>query len=203
MSHDFDDMLNFNVVDFAKQILTMNSKLISQAMEVERLRGFEKKYNDLMNDSLKHSQTMVGNTIKMLLVPGVTEAFAKNAKAENFAMSENREVHDSQLTGQLPQVSDHNVQALAVHHLKPEQEGGIPVGQVHAFVGGSSTGTTKVLESQQEVEDQRYAEGLAEIIHPSLEEDHIVSDVQGGTLTIHDGDCPTIDQVLCTKDIPL
>lgn len=85
MDHDFDGMLNFNVVNFAKQILGMNSKIIQQQMELEELRKYKKMYNDLLNDSLSHSKSMAGNMIKMLMVPGVTEAFKKNAKPEDFS----------------------------------------------------------------------------------------------------------------------
>jgi hypothetical protein len=78
------DDICFSIGDFARQILSMENKIMNLTMENERLAGFEKKYNDLMSDSLSHSQRMIGNTVKMLLVPGIAEAFQKNAKAESF-----------------------------------------------------------------------------------------------------------------------
>lgn len=86
MHEDFTPLLS--VVDLAKQILQMNNTILQQKEELERLKGYEKKYNDLLNDSLSHSKTMIGNTVKMLMVPGVGEVFAKNAKAESFSGAE-------------------------------------------------------------------------------------------------------------------
>lgn len=85
---DFEDIEQFNVVAFARQILKMDSQLQQNKLELKRLAEFEKKYKDLMDSSLKHSQVMAGNMVKMLLVPGVSEAFRKNAKVENFSGAE-------------------------------------------------------------------------------------------------------------------
>jgi hypothetical protein len=35
--------------------------------EIERLRGFEQKYYDLLNESVQRGQTDVGNWLKLLL----------------------------------------------------------------------------------------------------------------------------------------
>jgi hypothetical protein len=35
--------------------------------ENEYLRGYEKKYHDLLNDSIKHSGEMMGNVLHVLL----------------------------------------------------------------------------------------------------------------------------------------
>lgn len=85
---DFEDIEQFNVVAFARQILKMDSQLQQNKLELKRLAEFEKKYKDLMDSSLKHSQVMAGNMVKMLLVPGVSEAFRKNAEVGNFSGAE-------------------------------------------------------------------------------------------------------------------
>jgi hypothetical protein len=87
-----DNHMFYCIGDFARQILSMERKINDLTVENERLAGFEKKYNDLMSDSLSHSHAMIGNTIKMLLVPGIAEAFQKNAKTESF-------IGDSTVTG--------------------------------------------------------------------------------------------------------
>jgi hypothetical protein len=74
----------FNIGDFARQILSMERKIQDLTAENERLAGFEKKYNDLMSESISHSSAMIGNTVKMLLIPGVAEAFQENAVVECF-----------------------------------------------------------------------------------------------------------------------
>lgn len=43
------------------------------------------QFNEMLNGSLKHSQDMAGNMLKMLLTPGVTEVFVANADAEKFS----------------------------------------------------------------------------------------------------------------------
>ena len=73
-----------NVVDFARQIIAMQDKIADLQWENERLRKYERDYNELLNESLTHNQRMVGNMLSVLMTPGVTEAFAKNAEAKTF-----------------------------------------------------------------------------------------------------------------------
>jgi hypothetical protein len=114
MDDDFIPM--FNVVDFAQQILNMNSLIIRQKAELERLKDYEKKYNTLLNDSLSHSKAMVGNIVKTLMVPGVAEAFAANAKPEAFTNSGGRPDPDGP-----GYIDDHESDSLLDGHPKYDQ----------------------------------------------------------------------------------
>lgn len=67
-----------NVVDFAYQVIEMHNKITDLEIENERLRQYKKDYNDLLNNSLAHSQETMGNTLKLFLTPGVVEACRKN-----------------------------------------------------------------------------------------------------------------------------
>lgn len=67
-----------DVVDFAYQVIEMHNKILDLEQENERLRRYEKDYDNLLNESLAHSQAMIGNTLKLFLTPGVVEACQKN-----------------------------------------------------------------------------------------------------------------------------
>lgn len=67
-----------HVVDFAYQVIEMQDRITELEIENERLRRFEHDYNELLNDSLAHSHTMMGNTLKLFLTPGVVEACQAN-----------------------------------------------------------------------------------------------------------------------------
>jgi len=66
----------------AREVIAMAEEIDYLREQNMRLAEYEQKYHELLGDSLAHSQTMVGNTIKMLLVPGVAEAFKANATRE-------------------------------------------------------------------------------------------------------------------------
>jgi hypothetical protein len=70
--------MKMDIVDFAYQVIEMNERIRDLEVENERLRRFEHDYNELLNDSLAHSQVMIGNTLKLFLTPGVIEACEKN-----------------------------------------------------------------------------------------------------------------------------
>lgn len=82
MKHDLQTIPN--VVDFAYQVIHMDRKLQHLEDENERLRAVEVEYHKLLDSSIAHGRTMIGNTIKMLLVPGVADAFTKNARKQDF-----------------------------------------------------------------------------------------------------------------------
>lgn len=56
-----DDLPNISVVDFAYQIIEMHQKLCRQKWELEELREYKEKYENLLSESLAHSQAMMGN----------------------------------------------------------------------------------------------------------------------------------------------
>lgn len=68
-----DEIYYPSVVDFAWQIVNMDREIRNLKAEVERLSEYEQKYNDLLDSSLKHNQTMAGNMLKTLLTPGVVD----------------------------------------------------------------------------------------------------------------------------------
>lgn len=72
-----------DVVDFAYQVIEMHERIRDLEFENERLRRFEHDYNELLNDSLAHSQAMIGNTLKLFLTPGVVEACQANKTFED------------------------------------------------------------------------------------------------------------------------
>lgn len=73
--------LSMDVVDFAYQIIGMDRTITAQAAELERLRGVEERYNELLSSSLKHGQHMMHNLLNVLMTPGVADAFV-NAPRE-------------------------------------------------------------------------------------------------------------------------
>lgn len=72
-----------DVVNFAHDILDMNQELVMLRKEVERLKEYEQKYFDLLSESIKHGQDMMGNILMLTLTPGVTEAMQAHAEARN------------------------------------------------------------------------------------------------------------------------
>jgi hypothetical protein len=67
-----------NVIIFAKEILLMQSRIEDLEYENSRLRMFEDKYNTMLDESLEHSQRMVGTMLKLVMTPGVIEACQKS-----------------------------------------------------------------------------------------------------------------------------
>lgn len=59
-----------NIVDLAYDIIDMHKRLIEQERQIERLKEYENKYNQLLNDSIKQSNHMIGNYLTMLLSKG-------------------------------------------------------------------------------------------------------------------------------------
>jgi len=67
-----------SLVDIAYEIINMQKEINTLRAENKRLLQIEKKYDELLASSLKHSQTMAGNMLKCLLTPGVTKSLAEN-----------------------------------------------------------------------------------------------------------------------------
>ena len=70
--------MKMDVVDFAYQIIEMQTKIVELEIENERLRRYERDYQELMDQSLSHNATMMGNIMKLCLTPGVVEACRNN-----------------------------------------------------------------------------------------------------------------------------
>lgn len=66
----------------ACDILDMQSLINSLQRENARLAEYEKKYNDLLDSSIKHGQKMMGGIIEICMTPGVADAISKNAKED-------------------------------------------------------------------------------------------------------------------------
>lgn len=63
-----------SVIQFANDVLDMQQRLREQEEELWHLREVEKKYRELLGSSLAHSEHMVGQTLRLLMTPGVVEA---------------------------------------------------------------------------------------------------------------------------------
>lgn len=74
-------MRDFNpdfLVNFAHDILSMNSTINNLQREVARLEKIEQEYNDLLKNSMQHSQDMMGNLLTACMAlgdKGVEKAF--------------------------------------------------------------------------------------------------------------------------------
>ncbi len=53
-----------SIVTQAYEIIMMHEELIDLRAENARLRGFEKKYNDLVMSSIHHSEAMMGQLLR-------------------------------------------------------------------------------------------------------------------------------------------
>ncbi len=62
-----------DVVDFAYQIINMQRRIKELECELQRVSKYEEEYRTILDGSIKHSETMMRNTIKMLLTPGVVD----------------------------------------------------------------------------------------------------------------------------------
>lgn len=78
---DFKYMKNYDVVNFAYQIIQMNEQINILQDEVERLQEIEKDYNTLLGESVRYGQEMMGGMLKILLTPKVAETFL-NSKVD-------------------------------------------------------------------------------------------------------------------------
>jgi hypothetical protein len=69
-----------SVVSFAKEILKMESRIIDLEIENDRLREYEFKYHNMLNETLAHNESMVGNLLALVATPGVVDACKKAAE---------------------------------------------------------------------------------------------------------------------------
>lgn len=64
----------YDMMDRAQTTLRLCDEVLYLRERVKQLEGIEKEYRELLNSSIRHSHTMVGGTLKLLLTPGVTDA---------------------------------------------------------------------------------------------------------------------------------
>ncbi len=72
-----------DIVKFAFQIIEMHNTIKRQAALITELESYKDSYTELLNNSVKHGETMMHNMMEIVLLDGVVdkmiEAKAKNA----------------------------------------------------------------------------------------------------------------------------
>lgn len=72
------------IVELAYEIIDMHNLIKLQGREIARLQAIEQEYNAFVEASVNHNNGMMHNLMKVLLTDGVSDAFMKNGKAEDF-----------------------------------------------------------------------------------------------------------------------
>ena len=67
--------MKMNVVDFAWQVIEMQRTLDAQELQITRLMRIEEDYNQLLQSSIEHGRAMMGNVLKLCMMPGVVGAY--------------------------------------------------------------------------------------------------------------------------------
>jgi hypothetical protein len=67
-----------DIVDFAYQIIKMDRRIEQLELENADLRKYKEKYTNLLDCSIQHNNTMMGNLLDVCLMPGVIEAIGNN-----------------------------------------------------------------------------------------------------------------------------
>ena len=70
-------------VQIAQDVLDMQDELESLRDEVEYLRDYQRKYNDLLNGSIAHSQHMMCGILELATKPGVMDAIGTANERHN------------------------------------------------------------------------------------------------------------------------
>ena len=60
----------YSIVDLCSEVLVLRER-------VAELQEYEQKYRDLLSSSIKHSDTMMAEQMRLLCTPGVMTALAK------------------------------------------------------------------------------------------------------------------------------
>lgn len=60
----------YGIVDLCNEVLVLRER-------VAQLQEYEQKYRDLLSSSIKHSDTMMSEQLRLLCTPGVMTALAK------------------------------------------------------------------------------------------------------------------------------
>jgi hypothetical protein len=73
--------MRVDIADFAWQVIEMDREIKALRAENAALLKTKADYDSLLDSSLQHGQRMMGNTLKMLLTPGVSEAFITHSES--------------------------------------------------------------------------------------------------------------------------
>ena len=60
----------YSIIDLCNEVFALRQK-------VAELQEYEQKYRDLLSSSIKHSDTMMSEQLRLLCTPGVMTALAK------------------------------------------------------------------------------------------------------------------------------
>ncbi len=60
----------YSIIDLCNEVFALRQK-------VAELQEYEQKYRDLLSSSIKHSDTMMAEQLRLLCTPGVMTALAK------------------------------------------------------------------------------------------------------------------------------
>lgn len=75
MNKDYDDYEPL-AVTVARETLRMHHENLALREEVAELQDYRAKYIELLNSSIAHGETTMGNVLMLALTPGVAEACA-------------------------------------------------------------------------------------------------------------------------------
>lgn len=84
----FDDERSFSLdrlEDLAHDILDVTRELRMAREQILELEKYKRDYMELLNSATEHNKAMMGNLLQLVMVPGVVEACAENAKVTNRA----------------------------------------------------------------------------------------------------------------------
>lgn len=76
-----------NVVEFAHQVLDMQSRIHELEREVAELRDYRERYDALLQDSLNHNQRMMTNMLEVCMTPGVLTAMKAHQESGGYKSS--------------------------------------------------------------------------------------------------------------------
>lgn len=68
----------YDCCDCADKMYSMRMRIIELEIEVVRLRELSDNYDKFLNESLQHSNAMMGNMLNTLMTPGVLERIEEN-----------------------------------------------------------------------------------------------------------------------------
>jgi hypothetical protein len=70
----------YTLMDNAYSTIDLCNEVLSLRERVAELECYEQKYHDLLNSSIKHSDTMMAEQMRLLCTPGVMDALGKDRK---------------------------------------------------------------------------------------------------------------------------
>lgn len=73
-----------NVVEFAHQVLDMQSRIHELEREVAELRDYRERYDALLQDGINHNQRMMANMLEVCMTPGVLTAMKAHHESGGY-----------------------------------------------------------------------------------------------------------------------